>query len=235
MLKYVIFVTIIYGNCVGQSLTGTPGLVRIPTADFMNDGTFYIGANFLPKEVMEYSKYQRNILAVQSSLTFLPFLEVSLRLSKQLGLPASSNHTVDRMPSIRLRLLKEKKYSPSLAIGAHDIATTLSSGTARKFAATYAVISKRVESKFISYAFTIGQGFEVGNALYHEFDVTFGGMEMQAKALAPFSFQIDYDTKNVNFGINYIFFNMLHCKLAMLGFEYFGFGAHIHFNLLKLF
>ena len=44
----------------GQALNGIPGLVNIPTADFMKDGTFYVGASYLPKQTLLYSKYNRD-------------------------------------------------------------------------------------------------------------------------------------------------------------------------------
>ncbi|RPI01682.1 MAG: hypothetical protein EHM72_05940, partial [Calditrichaeota bacterium] len=96
----------------GETLSGLPGMVRMPTAEFHHDGIMTAGISFIPKKVLAYTHYEHDGLTVFSSLTFLPFLEIDLRLTRQLGLPEGANHTVDRSPGLRIRLVKESAQTP---------------------------------------------------------------------------------------------------------------------------
>ncbi|HNY03112.1 MAG TPA: YjbH domain-containing protein, partial [Bacteroidales bacterium] len=114
-----------------QSVSGVPGYIRVPCATFHDDGSLTAGVSFLPKQHLPYSNYRSDALAVFASLTFLKFLEVDLRVTRQLDVPHGASHVVDRVPSVRFRLLQEKKYIPAVAAGFHDILTSFEDGSAR--------------------------------------------------------------------------------------------------------
>ena len=90
-----------------QSLTGTTGLVSIPTAQMPADGTVAVGVNLIDRRYHDSpDPYPGNTAMVQyASIGFLPFAEVGLRLTRMLDRPRAQA-LGDRMVSVRLRLLR---------------------------------------------------------------------------------------------------------------------------------
>lgn len=200
-------------NSGAQSVTGVPGYVRIPTAHFNEDGSLLFGLSFLPKEHLAYTKNKNNALAYYASLTFLPFLEIDFRLTRIMDLPDDARHTVDRMPSVRVRLVEEKKWYPSVAIGVHDF------GSAINFSASYLVCTKSFYLKKIALNFegTIGYGTDWLNSKDHEFVGIFGGVSINWERIKWADIMFDYDSKTVNTGIRFVFFRHLKLLIGLQG------------------
>jgi len=78
---YLLFFLILMGSVKGQSLTGTKGLLHVPTAELYPDKTFAIGASFLPLPYMSYSRggEQYDAYATYVTATFFPWMEVMFR------------------------------------------------------------------------------------------------------------------------------------------------------------
>ena len=98
-----------------QSLTGNTGLATIPTARLQEDGTLSFGFSYFDKKHQQYFEGTKDFGAAYVNLTFLPFLEVVMRVNRPI--PYHSTYTVDRFPMLKIRLLKEKKYLPAVAVG----------------------------------------------------------------------------------------------------------------------
>lgn len=218
-----------------QTSGGTPGLVRIPTADFMRDGAFYLGSGFIPKESLDYTNHERDGLTVFSSLTFLPFFELDLRLTRQLNLPAEATHTVDRSPGIRLRLLKQTRFLPSAVLGFQDLFSTITDGTARHFAASYLVFTRRFAAGALYLSPTLGYSHPLYASRQSEFVGWFGGLKVQPKSFTSLAFLLEYDTHNANIGFDIFIRHFVLLKFALLNFQYFSFGTSMHFNLFAVF
>ena len=218
-----------------QTLLGIPGLVHVPTADFMRDGTFYVGCSFLPRQTLSYSNYSRDGLVLFSSLTFLPYIEVDLKFTKQLGRSAGQGHTVDRSPSIRFKVLSERRSRPAVVIGLHDVYSTVQDGHARHFGATYVVLGKRFPiSKFL-IAPSLGYGFDAFKGQNKSLLGLFGGVRIRSVYFRRAALLFEYDSNNVNVGADLYMDRTFRIKCGLLNFQYFSASASMHFDLFDVF
>ncbi len=203
-----------------QCLTGTTGLATIPTARMQHDGTLSFGVSYFEKRHQQYFEGTKNIGAAYISLTFLPFLEVVMRVNRPI--PYHSTYTVDRFPMVKIRLLNEKKYLPAIAVGVNDFASTSSWGTVH-FNATYIVLSKKLTGLDLH----MGYAPIIMQALYYQLDGIFGGIAyMPHKSVNLYA---EYDTRYVNAGIQYLFLKHFAVNLATINFD--SFAAGINFKV----
>lgn len=203
-----------------QSLTGNTGLATIPTARFQEDGSLSFGFSYFDKKHQQYFESTKDFGAAYVNLTFLPFLEVVMRVNRPI--PYHSTYTVDRFPMLKIRLLKEKKYFPAVAVGVSDFASTSSWGTVH-FNATYLVVSK----KFADFDFHLGYAPIIMKALYYQLDGVFGGVAFSPhQSVSLFA---EYDTRYVNAGIQYHFLKHFSINLTTLNFD--SYAAGINFKI----
>ena len=205
-----------------QSLSGTTGLVTIPTARMQEDGTLNFGTSYFDKKDQQYFEGTKNYVAVYVSLTFLPFLELVYRVNKPLYYHVN-NYTMDQTPMVRLRLLKEKKSLPAVVIGIHDIASTTGWNTVH-FNATYLVLSKKI-SAFDSH---LGYAPRIMKAFYYQLDGPFGGVAYSP--LNSLHLYAEYDSRYVNAGFQYLFLNHFSISLAALNFN--SYAAGINYKIV---
>ena len=208
-------------NVKAQSITGIPGYIRIPTARFYKDGNLFFGTSFLPKNYLSYTKYNNDAITYYAGLTFLPFLEINFRLTRQLNLPDNCNHTADRMPSIRLRIINEKKFIPSIVIGVHDFISSLEKGVAKHFGATYIVVTKSfcLERVSLNLETSIGYGTDWLNSANNEFVGIFGGFAVNWNKISWITLMFDYDGEIPNAGLKLVCFKHLHLMAGLLNFN----------------
>jgi hypothetical protein len=62
-----------------QSLTGTTSLITVPVAHLPSDSVITFGAGFMNRKYTDYLEGRHHYTPYSASITFLPFLEVSLR------------------------------------------------------------------------------------------------------------------------------------------------------------
>jgi hypothetical protein len=216
LLAFLLFTVSISGS-EAQSLTGITGLLNAPSANMQKDGTFYMGANYLNKNYINtYGKGTYNCLIYYFDLTFLPFLEINFRNTRQLGNP-DHTHTVDRMVSVRLQVLKERKYRPSIVLGGNDILTTISRERNQYFGAVYVVAGKNLAVKKSEFGFTIGYAYPYfKNSQFVGF---FGGVSFSPSFLRQITLMAEYDSKNFNIGGSVLFFKHLYVFALLQGME----------------
>lgn len=207
-----------------QSLTGTTGLLNTPSADMQADGTFMMGANYLPainQPSLDYptANYYFN-------LTFLPFLEVAykftlLRMDNNLQDKEGRYTNQDRSINLRVQVAKELRIRPAITIGIHDLLTTVKSGN-QYYGATYITATKHFSLKSSIIGLTSGYGIK---ALHHnQFIGLFGGISIQPGFSKVSTFVIEYDTGGINWGGSLIIFRHLHLLAMMQRSEYFTGG-----------
>ena len=226
MSKSIIFSLLLFSVFIhkseAQSLTGVTGLLNAPSANMQKDGTFYMGANYLNRNyVNSYGEGRYNCLIYYFDLTFLPFLELNFRNTRQLDNP-DYGHTVDRMLSARLQVLKERKYWPSIVLGANDIFTQATKGN-QYFGALYAVATKNIPVKKSEIGFTIGYA----NPFFQnsQFEGFFGGITFSPSFLRQVTLMAEFDSKNFNIGGSVLFFRHLYIFALLQGMESFSGGA----------
>jgi len=220
-LCVIAILLIIATKSLAQSVTGIPGYVRIPTAYFNDDRTLYFGASFLPSNYLSYSNHKYDAIAIYTSLTFISFLEVDFRVTRMLNFPESRNYTVDRMPSIRLRIVKEKKWYPSIVIGVHDFLSSINTGAARRFGASYLVCTKSFQIKQLSLNIenTIGYGTDWLNSNDHEYVGFFGGISVNWERIKWINMMVEYDSQRINIGSSILFFKHLKLLVGLEGMD----------------
>ena len=218
-----------------QSVGGVPGYVRVPSATFNSDGTLFLGSSFLPRKYLDYTSTMYDAIAVYTSLTFLSFVEIDLRVTRILGLPSGSHHVVDRVPTIRFRILKEKKYIPAVAIGLHDVITSLESGAARHFGASYVVVTKNftLPKLFLSIEASAGYGTPWLFWQNNELIGLFGGVALHCTKFPWMTLLFDYDGATANTGLRVVCFKHLILMAGVLNFNSLTASINYHFHLKK--
>lgn len=219
----------------GQTLGGVPGFIRAPSAEMLRDGAFCFGASYIPKEILNYTEHRRNAVTAFASLTFLPFLELDLRLTRQLDLPKGATHTVDRSPVLRIRLHRETKTLPALVLGFHDLFSTIQEGTARHFAATYLVVGKRLTLGTWGLYPSLGYSHPLYANRQSEIEGWFGGIRLEWRQLPHFSLAADWVNQRGSFGIAFFPARWLQIKGAIVGANTFAGNLCMQFSLFSVF
>jgi hypothetical protein len=203
---------------MAQSLFGTTGLVTVPTARMQEDGTLSFGVSYFDKKNQQYFEGTKNLGVAYINFTFLPFIELVMRVNKALYYSAD-NYTVDRFPLIKIRLIKEREYWPAIAIGAHDFGSTSDWKTVH-FNATYIVLSK----KYHDFDLHLGYAPRIVKALYYQLDGPFGGIAYTPdKSIHLYA---EYDTRYINAGLQYQFLKHFAVNLAAINFNSFSGGIN---------
>lgn len=185
-------------DSAAQSLTGTSALIRTPTATFARDGVAHISSGFIHRDFSPVERGNHNVITTSAALTFLPGVELGFRFNRKLGVVDALG---DRMLIARLRLSREGRYRPALAVGLHDFVRSSKSVTT-KFHAFYLVGSKSVNLPeawpLLAIEFHAGYATDVLDAQSYELVGLFGGV-----SVAPASFTetlIEFDGDYVNLG-----------------------------------
>tara|TARA_Y100000768_G_scaffold302854_1_gene236746 strand:- start:5429 stop:7498 length:2070 start_codon:yes stop_codon:yes gene_type:complete len=126
--------------CAHGSEFGTSGVISIPSARMMSDGNWKYTISMDDVALM-------NNFSVQA----LPWLESTLRYTIFDPNDIGSDYLKDRSLDAKIRLIKERKYTPEIAIGARDIIGT---GT---FASEYFVASKKINNFDITFGLGWGR------------------------------------------------------------------------------
>jgi hypothetical protein len=200
-----------------QSLSGTTGLATIPTARMQQDGTMSFGVSYFDKKDQQYFEGTKNFGTAYVNFTFLPFVEIVLRVNRPLFY--HSTYTVDRFPMVRLRVLNETKFLPAVVVGLHDFASTSAWSTVH-FNATYLVMSKKMSD----FDFHLGYAPIIMKALYYQLDGVFGGVAYSpVKQVNLFA---EYDTRYINAGFQVLFLKHFSASVAAINFNSFSAGIN---------
>lgn len=220
-------------NCIAQSLIGTSGLVTIPTAEIQKDREVSFGSSWINKEQFGYGKYEYDGLISFATIGYLPFLEVSLRLTRKLGLPdreARIQALGDRMISVKLMPLVESKFLPSIVLGAHDILWSSKSGRlSNNFSALYLSTSKSIYFAVCKIQFNLGYGVDWIDARNQQFIGFFGGVSVSP--IPSITLMLEHDTEKINCGIQVSLFDHIQLRAAFLDLDAFSGGVGYKFKL----
>ncbi len=123
---------------------GGVGLLEMRNARFREDATLELGTSWRDDRHFWFLQFQA-----------LPYVEATFRFTQRLNATAGSGETSDRAFDVKVRLLRESRYLPAIAIGAQDMIGT------GIYAGEYVVASKR----FGAFDFTLGLGWgRIGSA-----------------------------------------------------------------------
>ena len=228
-----------------QSLTGLSGGYSIPSADFQKDKTLILGYNYLNSKYYDlYSKGKDYSYSIgYFALTFLPFAEVSVRITYPNGYNAEHEDIIigDRMISGRLQPLREGKYHPSVVIGLQGFYKTtgkddpINSGVkgASFFNSSYIVITKHVSfnNVFDKIGVTVGYGADFIAANTYQFIGLFYGINVSPKNMEYLELMMEYDADKWNVGMRLTIVKHVVILAGFEGFDSFSGGISYKFRL----
>ncbi|GAB3769356.1 hypothetical protein GCM10028818_05300 [Spirosoma horti] len=137
------------------NISGKPGLIYIPSAEVVADGTFSFGYGFNPSSyAFRFNKKNSESICFVN-LSILPRLEVNINLLNPNGPIGFSGRGIgDRQIDIKYAVLTETAKRPSVAI-----IVSAPFGIDNSLITNALVATKHVDlSKSISAAFTLGMG-----------------------------------------------------------------------------
>lgn len=215
MKKILFGFLLVFGSIsYGQSVTGTSGLIHIPSARMLEDGQLVLGAAYIPKGIY-YRTYGPNKFitganpGLNTYVTYgiLPFVEVMFRYSHELNMPVNieTQYFPDRMLSLRIRIINENEKIPSIVFGIHDITQFVSGVTGvPNFSANYLVFSKIFEVKnILKVDLNIGYSFDIQDFKSKDYKGFFGGLSLTPNFYKRISFILEHNSKGINSGINW--------------------------------
>ena len=148
-----------------------------------------------------------------------------------LDYPPDEDYTVDRVPSLRLHLLKETKFLPAVCFGLHDFAAAFGGTEAVRFNSTYLVASKTLEiNKFVDKVdLHAGYSSDLLYAHNYQFLGFFAGSSCTIKKYLKL--MVEFDSRRVNLGTQLTLFKHVCLTAGLLGFDSFSGGLSCTFTL----
>ena len=221
MTKLVVTIFLLLGGVVSvQSVTGTSGLIHIPSARLLEDGQLVLGAAYIPKPY--FQRYDRRInpgLNTYITLGFFPFIEVMFRYTHELNVPVNpeTEYFPDRMFTIRGRLLKEKKYLPAIVLGLQDASAIFgeTSLAATNYSAIYFVGSKNIKSDFGNFDLSVGYAFDFLELKSKDYIGAFGGISFSPNFYKNTSILFEHNSKGFNTGVRINAFSRFNLMLGL--------------------
>ena len=220
-----------------QSLTGTNGLFKIPSAYVAPDGQSYIGASFYPKGYYEYLNAGSRFTGMPTFITLSMYdrVEIMFRYTHQLGheVNPQTQYFPDRMFTLRYNALKEGQNYPAITIGLHDVSEALGGTTATPwFLATYLVASKTIETKSLSIVPTVGYAYDLIERNRNQvFNGLFAGVELTATQFPYVTVVGEYDSESFNVALKTTVLGHLHFAVGLLDMQALSGFFTYRFNL----
>lgn len=229
MRRFLFF--IIFVGCCGagfsQPLNGSTGLLNIPTAEMKPDGTFSFGGNYLPNAITP-EPFDYNTENYFLNIAFLPFLEFTYCST---FLKFDGNLNQDRAFGLRLRLLKESKYRPSLVTGGNDIYSSSGGIGSRYFNSFYVVTTKHFAIRSHQLGLTLG--FGDGGVRKQNYNGFFGGLSVVPAKLPEMKLMMVYDSNVFSPGIEFKLWRRLSVFMEAYRFKYLAGGLSYQIRLIS--
>ena len=238
-MRYLIllFCFFSFESLSAQSLTGTNGLFKVPSAYIASDGLSYVGASFYPKGYYELYSSGDIFTGMPTFITLSLFdrVEFMFRYTHQLGQEVSpqTQYFPDRMFSLRYSLLKESSKFPAVTLGLHDVSEALGGTSASPwFLATYLVASKTIDTGKLIIAPTIGYAPNIIDSSRPQiFNGLFGGIEFTASQLPYLTLVGEYDSQMFNVAFKTTVLGHLHFAVGLLDMQALSGFFTYRFNL----
>lgn len=212
-----------------QQIIGASGLLRSPSADMYPDGTAIIGGNYLNQEVLP-ATFNYNSGNYFIGVTFLPFMEIEYICTIMKLKDGHINQ--DRSLSVKFRLLTEKKWYPSIALGGNDV---YSFGDAKKnannyFSNFYIALTKHlyIKKEEIGFHIAYRNFLRPDNALRNGLT---GGITYRPHFYTPLQFIAEYASRQINIGADILLFKHISLLAMLQNGKYFSGGISFHFLL----
>ena len=229
MRLIILFLFFIVGSVSAQSITGTKGLLHIPSAEMYPDRTIVLGSSFIPDEMTSgYSSGfdfdGQDRFTTYVSVQLFEFAEFMFRYTHtfEMKVYPQNQYFPDRMITLRLKLLKEREFLPSVVFGLQDAAFSsgeIKPGKANQFAANYLVATKNFKVNNFGLGFSGGYAFDFAGNETADFVGAFAGVSLRSDAVDNLSFLAEYDSKRFNVGIETFLLRRVQLMIGIADFD----------------
>ncbi len=227
----------------GQQYIGLEGMIHVPTADMDTVGIARVGAHYVPKKMMPDKMLLdgEKFNSLTNYLSITPFRWIELGYGYTLWkFHKNKNpkndvgfYAKDRYFSVKLQLLKEDKWWPSVAVGGNDVWGSNDAGESGSnyYKNYFAALSKH---------FDFG-GNQIGaHMVYRRWNRDFnqkwngvvGGLTFQPSFYQPLRVMCEWDGNEVNVGADCRLFKYFLVQCALLDFSHFNAGLCLYIPLL---
>jgi hypothetical protein len=155
--------------------------------------------------------------------TFFPWMEVMFRYTHHVGIEVSpiTLYFPDRMLTVRLQLIKEKKYVPAVLFGLQDMsgAVGVTMEAATQYSSTYGVATKNFKWQQWQVGVSAGYAFDFLDMPTTDFKGLFGGVSISHKSIKNVGLLLEHDSETFNAGVELFLFNRLQLLLGAANFD----------------
>lgn len=226
-----------------QQYIGFEGMIHVPTADMDTVGIARVGAHYLPKRMMPdkmlYDGEKFNSLTNYLSITPFKWIEVGYgytlwKMHKNLDKKNKSGfYSKDRYFSVKLQLLKENKWWPSVAVGGNDVWGSSDDGKSGSnyYRNSFASLSKHYS--FRDNIFGAHVTYRHWMRSYnHKWQGVVGGVTFQPSFYRPLRTMVEWDGNEVNIGADCRLFKYLLIQCALIDFKNINGGLCLYIPLI---
>lgn len=215
MRKILILVVVLCISAVvrGQQATGIEGLIHVPTADMDTVGVARVGFQFVPKDMVpERLKCAgKKFNTMTNYLSVTPFRWIALGYGYTLW-KVHYNHnpkrktgfySKDRYFSVKLQLLKERDWWPSVAVGGNDVWGTRDDGNSgsKYYKNFYVAVTKHMDCS--GHLLGAHMSYRKWNREYnHRWNGVVGGITYQPSFYQPLRAMAEWNGAAVNIGVD---------------------------------
>ena len=227
---------------IAQQYAGMTGLLHVPSAEMDTIVNFRLGVHAIPTDMMpdgirfEGEKYASSNwyvsamplkwLEVGYSFTLMKFRKNLDKESDEIGF-----YSKDRYFSLRLRLLNEGRYWPSVVIGGNDVIGQRDGDSESfYFRNFYVATSKHLDLPF---------GVVGGHLTYRKWtrsynsrwDGVVGGITLRPSIYSPLRAIAEYDGDGINIGADCMLFRYVLLQASLIKCRYLSVGGAIRIEL----
>lgn len=206
---------------------GYAGLVRIPTAEKLDDKKISLSTFFIYKDYSVLETGQTNTLRNSISINYLPFFEVDLVLNNLINSNSPEQAIGDRQTNFKI-VLQGNNNLPNVGLGFYDLIGSLDKGGIHSDF-YYVVLTKNFEI----YKLNINTNVGYAGYVYHENNSGLNGIFYGLSTIFFNSIEImgEYDSRYYNIGTSIILFNHLSFLFSLIDMKHFSGGASFSFQL----
>lgn len=243
LLTFIITAFAVFGNLHAQQYCGINGLIHVPTADMDTVGIARVGAHYIPKAMMpdrmRIDGEKFNSFTNYLSVTPFRWIEVGygytlwkfhqdLNPNKKTGFYAK-----DRYFSVKIQVIQEDKWWPSVAFGGNDVWGSRDEGeSSSNYNKNYFLsLSKHLDYK---------KNIIGGHLTYRKWDRDFnrkwngvvGGITFQPAFYQQLRLISEWDGCEMNIGADCRLFKYFLVQVALLDFSHVNAGLSLYIPLI---
>ena len=226
-----------------QQYVGFEGMVHLPTADMDTVGVARVGAHYIPKLMMPETMVldKEKFSSLTNYLSVTPFRWIQLgygytlwKFHQDLDPKKKTGfYAKDRYFSVKLQLLNENNWWPSVAVGGNDVWGSDDEGESGSnyLKNYYVALSKHVD---------LG-GHRIGGHLVyrhwsenynHKWNGVLGGLTFQPSFYKPLRLMGEWDGNGVNIGADCRVFKYFLIQCSLQEMHSFSAGLSLYIHLL---